>query len=452
MGGPTTGEVRAIAKDAYIYGYPLVDNYRVNHSYFVDSKSPEFKAPWNTINNVARVFTPEDKSIQTPNSDTPYSMLGLDLRAEPIVLTIPPIDKDRYFSVQLIDSYTHNFDYIGSRTTGNGGGRFMVAGPNWKGEKPAGVDRIYRCETQFAFALYRTQLVNPADIVNVKAVQAGYKVETLSQLLGAPAPVAAPALAFPAPLTVEEQRSSPEFFGILNFVLGNCPTHPSETAVRARFATFGIAEGKSFKPGDLSPDVLHAVKDGMADAWAEFGAFKTGEVDTLKVDSGDVFGTRDYLKNNYLYRMAGAVLGIYGNTKEEAMYPVYMVDAAGEKLDASAKSYALRFAPSQLPPVNSFWSLTLYELPASLLSANPLKRYLINSPMLPDLKRDSDGGLTLHVQHASPGVDRESNWLPAPNGPFWTVLRLYWPKAEALNGAWTQPKLAPKTLVKGESQ
>jgi hypothetical protein len=180
MGGPTPGEVRAIAKDAYIYGYPLVDNYRVNHSYFVDSKSPEFKAPWNTINNVARVFTPEDKSIQTPNSDTPYSMLGLDLRAEPIVLTIPPIDKDRYFSVQLIDSYTHNFDYIGSRTTGNGGGRFMVAGPNWKGEKPAGVDRIYRCETQFAFALYRTQLINSADVVNVKAVQAGYKVETLS--------------------------------------------------------------------------------------------------------------------------------------------------------------------------------------------------------------------------------------------------------------------------------
>jgi hypothetical protein len=129
-----------------------------------------------------------------------------------------------------------------------------------------------------------------------------------------------------------------------------------------------------------------------------------------------------------------------------------MVDGVGEKLDASAKSYTLRFAPGQLPPVNSFWSLTLYELPASLLYANPLKRFLINSPMLPDLKRDPDGGLTLHVQHASPGVERESNWLPAPNGPFWTVLRLYWPKAEALNGAWTQPKLEPKALAKGELQ
>ena len=150
--------------------------------------------------------------------------------------------------------------------------------------------------------------------------------------------------------------------------------------------------------------------------------------------------------------MAGAILGIYGNTKEEAMYPVYMDDGAGEKLDASAKSYTLRFAPGQLPPVNSFWSLTLYELPSSLLFANPLERYLINSPMLPNLERDPDDGLTLHVQHASPGVERESNWLPTPNGPFWTVRRLYWPKAEALNGAWTPPKLTPRTFVNGEAQ
>ena len=449
MGGLTSSEARAIAKDSTIYGFPLVDNYRIQHSYFVDPKSPEYKAPWNTINNVARVFTPDDKSIQTPNSDTPYSMLGMDLRAEPIVLTIPPIGTDRYFSVQLIDSYTHNFDYIGSRTTGNGGGRFMVAGPNWTGEKPAGVDRVFACETQFAFALFRTQLFNPGDIDNVKAIQAGYTVQPLSQALGAPAPAAAPELAFPAPLTVEAQRSSPDFFSILNFVLNNCPAHPSETALRARLATLGIGAGDNFTPSALASDVVQALKDGMADAWAEFGAFKTSDVDTRKVTSGDVFGTRDHLKNNYLYRMAGAVLGIYGNTKEEAMYPVYLVDAAGEKFDGSAKAYALRFAPGQLPPVNSFWSLTLYELPASLLSANPLKRYLINSPMLSDLKHDADGGVTLHVQHASPGAERESNWLPAPNGPFWAVLRLYWPKAQALNGAWTQPQLTPAVIAKG---
>ena len=403
----TPNEARGIAKEAYIYGYPLVDNYRINYSYFVDRSSPEFKAPWNAINSTARVYTPNDKAIQTPNSDTPYSALGLDLRAEPLVLTVPPIEKDRYFSVQLIDAYTFNFDYIGSRTTGNGGGRFMVAGPNWKAPTPPGVSKVFCSELEFAFAFYRTQLFNPADLDNVKAVQAGYRVQTFSQFLGAPPPPDASKIEFLAPLTVEAQRTSPEFFSVLSFVLTFCPTHPSELALRERFARLGIGGGTTFRPGDHSAEILQAVKDGMSDAWAEFGAFKANEIDTLKVTSGDLFGTRAFLNNNYLYRMAGAVLGIYGNSKEEAMYPAYLVDSAGAKLDGSTKAYALRFAPGKLPPVNSFWSLTLYELPSSLLYANPLKRYLINSPMLPDMKRDADGSLTLHIQHASPDADCE---------------------------------------------
>jgi hypothetical protein len=171
----TPAEARAIAKEAYIYGFSMVDNYRIQHAYFVDRENPEYKAPWNQIRNIPRVFTPEDKAIQTPNSDTPYSMLGLDLRAEPIVLTVPAIEKERYFSVQLIDAYTHNFDYIGSRTTGNDGGNFLVAGPSWKGDMPKGVKKVIRSETEFVFAGYRTQLFNPGDLDNVKKVQAGYK-------------------------------------------------------------------------------------------------------------------------------------------------------------------------------------------------------------------------------------------------------------------------------------
>jgi len=449
MSGLTPAEARAIAKDAYIYGFPLVDSYRVQHSYFVDRGSPEFKAPWNAMRNIARVFTPDDKAIQTPNSDTPYSMAGLDLRAEPIVLTIPPIEKERYYSVQLVDAYTHNFDYIGTRTTGNDGGRYLIAGPNSAGAVPPGIAKVFRSETEFAFAFYRTQLFDPADIDTVKAVQAGYRVQTLSQFLAASSPPAPPKVEFAQPLTVEAQKTSPEFFAVLDFVLRFCPTHPSETALRARFAEFGIGAGEPFRSDALTPDVLRAVKAGMADAWAEFAAFKTRDVDTGKVGSANIFGTREFLKNNYLYRMAAAVLGIYGNSKEEAIYPVYSVDAAGEKLDGSAKAYTLRFASKQLPPVRAFWSLTLYELPASLLYANLLKRYLINSPMLPHLKRDADGGLTLHVQHASPGLDRESNWLPAPSGPFWMILRLYLPTDEALTGAWTQPPLEPETLKVG---
>ena len=138
--------------------------------------------------------------------------------------------------------------------------------------------------------------------------------------------------------------------------------------------------------------------------------------------------------------MAGAVLGIWGNSEEEAIYPSYMVDADGRKLDG-AHRYTLRFAPGQLPPVNSFWSLTMYELPASLLVANPINRYLLNSPMLPDFVRDADGGITLYIQHDSPGKAKEPNWLPAPKGPFVVVMRLYWPKTEALDGTWKLPPL-----------
>jgi hypothetical protein len=440
-GAITADEARAIAREAVIYGFPLVDNYRVHHSYFVDKGNPEYKAPWNSIRNTPRVFTPEDKAMQTPNSDTPYSFVGMDLRAEPIVVTVPAIPEERYFSVQLIDAYTHNYAYIGSRTTGNAGGQFLITGPGWKGTKPEGVTKVFPCETSFAWGLIRTQLFEPADLGKVKEIQAAYKVQTLSQFLGKEAPAAAPVIDFPAPLSAEEQKTSPAFFRILDFTLRHCPVHPSEKDLRARFNQLGIGTG--FDEGSLAPDILAAVKAGMGDAWKEFADFKAASIDTGKVTSGQVFGTREFLKNNYLYRMTGAVLGIYGNSREEAIYPTYFTDAKGAKLNGADGRYTLRFAPGQLPPVNSFWSLTLYELPASLLSANSLNRYLINSPMLPSLVRDTDGGITLHVQHESPGKDREPNWLPAPAGPFWMSLRLYCPKEEALTGAWKQPAAVP---------
>lgn len=434
-------EARKIAKEATIYGFPLVDNYRVLYSYFVDANGPEFKAPWNKLNNVGRVFTPDDKAIQTPNSDTPYSQLGADLRAEPLVLTVPEVAGGRYYSLQFIDLYTHNFAYVGSRATGNEAGSFLLAGPAWKGEKPQGIKEVIRSETELAFVLYRTQLMGPDDIDNVKAIQAGYKVEPLSSFLGQPAPAPAKQIEFFKPLSATEQRTSLDFFPELNFVLQFAPTHPSEVALMQRFAEIGVVAGQPFDPKQLSPEIREALAAGMADAWEELARFKTETIDTGKRTSADGFGTREFLKNDYLARMASAAFGIYGNSKEEAMYPAYFVDAAGKPLDGSKAEYALRFAPGELPPVNSFWSLTMYELPASLLTPNPLKRYLINSPMLPNLSKDPDGGITLYLQRKSPGKDKESNWLPAPDGPFWTTLRLYWPKEAALDGHWKQPPL-----------
>src|SRR5438067_13632136 len=327
----TPGEARAVAKEAYVYGFPLVDNYRIQYSYFVDSKNPEFKAPWNQIVNIPRVYTPADTAIQTPNSDTPYSFVGMDLRAKPIVLTVPPIEKKRYYSIQLIDAYTFNFDYIGSRATGNEGGSYMIAGPNWKGETPKGVKKVFRSETEFVFAVYRTQLFKPDDIDNVKKVQAGYKAQTLSAFLGQAAPKAAPTTNFIKPLSPAEEKPSPEFFNILNFVLQFCPTNPSETELMARFATIGVGAGKTFDASKLSPEMTAAIEQGMGDAWAAFGGLEK-ELAAGQVTSGDVFSTRECLKNNYLYRMGAAVLGIYGNSKQEAMYPFYAVDEAKQKL------------------------------------------------------------------------------------------------------------------------
>jgi hypothetical protein len=433
-------DARAIAKDACIYGFPLVDNYRVLHAYFVDSANPEYKGGWNEVHSTARVYTPDDRAIQTPNSDTPYSMVGADLRAEPLVFSVPKIEGARYYALQFIDLYTFNFAYVGSRATGNDEGHFLLAGPSWEGQTPPGIRQVIRCETDLAFVLYRTQLFSPDDIGNVMAVQAGYRVQTLSSFLGKAAPAPAPAIDFVTPISPHEERGSLEFFNELNFVLQFCPPHPSETEMMARFEKLGIGADGEFHIRALAPDLIEAAHEGMRDAWDAFDAEEKRIADG-SLGSGDLFGTRDALKNNYLYRMMGAVNGIYGNTKEEAIYPAYLTDSQGNALDGSVARYALRFAADGLPPANAFWSLTMYSDPDKMLVANPLRRYLINSPMLPGLTRGADGSVTLNLQHDSPGVENEANWLPAPAGPFFCALRIYWPKAEALDGTWSKPPL-----------
>lgn len=435
----TPAEARVIAKQAYIYGFPLVDHYRVQYTYFQDRQHPEFKAPWNTLHNTARIYTPDDKAYPTPNADTPYSQLGADLRSEPLVLTLPAVEKGRYYSAQFVDAYTYNFGYVGSRTTGNGGGTFLLAGPDWKGSVPPGIDRVFRSETQFAFVFYRTQLEGPGDLENVKRIQAGYKVQPLSTFLGQPAPAAAPAVDFLVPLSAEAERSSLGFFRQLNFVLGFGPIHPSEAAMMQGFAKLGVGPGLTFDEQALPADIREAIKAGIADAWKDFDSLGQ-QVARGEISTSRFLGSREYLGNNYLYRMRATVTGLYGNDREETLYPPFYLDASGQKLDASQHRYTLRFAPGQLPPVNAFWSLTLYDA-QRLLVANPLNRYLINSPMLADLKRDPDGGITLYLQHQQPEDAKLANWLPAPNGPFYVAGRLYWPKPEALDGQWQAPKV-----------
>jgi hypothetical protein len=432
-------ETRAIAKDAYIWGFPIVESYKSMYAQAIDANGPDFHAPFNQIGSAASVATPKDTAIITPNSDTPYSFLWMDLRAEPVVVTIPALGGKRYFSVQLIDMYTHNFAYINKALTQGRAGKYMIAGPDWKGDTPKGIDKVFQAETQFAYGLFRTQLFAPDDLANVKKLQAQYKAQPLSQFLGTPAPAPAAKIDFPAYDAAKANNLG--FFGYLNFLLQFMPPNPADAEARKRLEAIGVAPGKPFDEAALSPQTRQALLDGIADADKDLQEFTATRINTQQVFSADLFGTRDFLKGNNLYRFAGAKLGIYGNSGSEADYLSYFVDAKGAPADASQHDYVLRFGKDDLPPTNAFWSITMYDGKSKLLVDNPINRYLINSPMLPSLKRDADGGLTLYLQHASPGKDKEANWLPAPNGPFYAILRNYSPAPAVVDHSWKKPPL-----------
>lgn len=441
---PLHGQVKPIAEEAFIYGFPMVMNYAVIYESFIDKASSQYKCPINQLYNTARVFTPKDTAVVTPNSDTPYSFFCADLRAEPVVFTVPPIEKNRYYSVQLVDFYTCNYGYVGSRTTGNNGGSYLITGPAWKGRKPDGIDKVFPCETDFTFAIIRTQLFNPADIENVKKVQTGYKLQTLSSFLKSPAPPAAPEINWPK---IDKKSAAADPFAYLNFLLQFCPpVGPAavESPLRAQFAKIGVEAGKPFAIDKLTPDqkadLEMSAKYGLErieKRRSEIGKLENGW------QVGSAFGNRDFYKGDWTLRAAAAMAGIYGNNADEALYPLLATDSDGNKPDCSGKRYTLTFPKGQFPPANAFWSVTMYDGRTQLLIENPINRYLINSPMLPDMKTNDDGSLTIYIQKDSPGKDKESNWLPAPDGPIYVVMRLYWPKEEALTGKWQPPPVKP---------
>ena len=440
---PSIAETKSIAEEGFIYGLPIVMNYAVMYEYAVDKNSGQFKAPFNEINNEARVFTYKDTAIVTPNSDTPYSLLWLDLRAEPMVLSVPAVEKSRYYSVMLCDGNTFNYGYIGSRATGSEAGDYLVVGPDWKGETPAGIKKVFQSSTQFSLAAYRTQLFNPADMPKVVKVQAGYKVRPLSAYLKQPAPPAAPAINFPK---IDNEMVKTNFFEYLDFALQFSPAGPEEKDIRAKLARIGIGAGKTFDFKNLSVEHKAEVLLGMKEGETKVEQYlASGQKDVNGWKIGSLFGDRAFYNGEWLKRAAAAKGGIYGNDAAEAVYPLTKTLANGEPLDGSKNNYTLTFAAKEFPPVNAFWSVTMYDGKTQLLIRNPINRYLLNSPMLPSMKKNADGSLTLYVQKDSPGEDKESNWLPAPDGPIYLVMRLYWPKTEAPSilpageGTWKPP-------------
>jgi hypothetical protein len=438
-------ETKDIAEAGFIYGLPIVMNYAVMYEYAVDRNSGQFKAPFNQLKNEPNVFTYKDTAIPTPNSDTPYSFVWMDLRAEPIVLSVPAVDPKRYYSVMLCDGNTYNYGYIGTRATGSEAGDYIVVGPDWKGQMPPGIKKVFRSSTGLSLAGYRTQLYGPDDLNAVKTVQAGYKVQPLSAYLKQPAPPPAPAIDFPK---IDKELVKANFFEYLDFALQFAPAEPNEMEIRAKLARIGVGAGKTFNFKDLSMEDKTEIGLGMKEgerkvdeAIANAGKrINFWQVSSLPGDSAHYNG--DWLK-----RAAAAKAGIYGNDAEEATYPITRSDGDGDTLDGSKHSYTLTFPPGQLPPVNSFWSLTMYDGETQLLIENPINRYLVNSPMVPAMKTNADGSLTLYIQNKSPGADKEANWLPAPNGPIYLVMRLYWPKTTPPSilpvgeGTWQPPGL-----------
>jgi hypothetical protein len=426
---PSLEEVKAIAEEGFIYGLPLVMAYTACYEFWVDKTSSQYKGPFNELYNESRVFTYKDTAVITPDSDTPYSFACLDLRAEPWVVSVPAVEKERYYSVMLCDWNAFNFGYIGTRATGPEAGDYLVAGPEWKGETPAGIKKVFHATTQFAITLFRTQLFGPDDMPNVVKVQNGYNLQRLSAYAKKPTPPAAPKLDFPK---ANAELAKTGFLEFLDVVLALAPAGPEEKEIRAKLARIGIGPGKTFNFKDLSlehkAEIGLGMREGEKKVEAKVAAMGR-QINGWRI--GAAFGDRAFFKGDWLRRAAAAKAGLFGNDAEEAMYPMTRWLPNGEELEGSKHDYTLTFPAGQFPPVNGFWSVTMYDGKTQFLIENPINRYLINSPMLPNMKKNADGSLTLFIQKDSPGADKEANWLPAPNGPIYMVMRLYWPKAES---------------------
>lgn len=430
----TADEARSIAREAWSYAYAPLQGYQTMYNQTQNTAFGGYVGGFNQFRHYARSSTPADTDIVTPNNDTPYSWAWLDLRAEPIVLSLPAVPAPRYYVNQWFDLYTHNFAYTGVRATGREAGNYLFAGPRWTGEVPKGIDKVFVAETEFVGTLTRTQLFGPDDLAAMQAVQAGYKLTPLSQFAGTAAPAPAPAINWPVWDAAKAEGIG--FISYLNALLPFMPVVTAEKEMFARFARIGIGPGEPFDADKLPPEIKTAMEQGIAEAAA---ALKEGAVQ--QKDSRALFGTRHDLGEGYITkRNYGAMLGIYGNTKEEAIYGSQQTDDEGKLLDGN-RHWILRFEPGKLPPVTEFWSITMYNLPQRFLVDNPLSRYSIGD-RTPGLKLGADGSLEIYMQADNPGPEKESNWLPAPRGPFFFVGRFYGPKPEALDGTWTLPPLA----------
>lgn len=435
----TAEDVSAIAAEAYVFAFPMLMGYRYGYATFLQPASPAYSGPANQGPfGEAVTLDHTFKEVISPNADTPYSFALVDLRAGPVVLTVPEV-KGRYYVMQLEDLFGYNEHYVGSRSTGPASGSYFLMGPRWGGEVPDGFASSFRFETDLVFLIGRTQLLGSDDQHALAQVMEQYRLEPYEVFEGGEAPILPP---FDWPHWDDDASPDERFIGFLNPLLRLClPPHPDEEEMFERFARIGVGHGLPFDPGSLSEDRRKALAHGVDSA----RALMTEATESVGVDingwrSMDPFGNREFFGDDYLKRATTAMVGWGGNDKIEAHYPMARGDVDGNPFDGNDK-YQLTF--ETMPPVHAFWSVTMYDTSydgtAGYLVENPISRYLINSTT-EDLIRDDDGGFTITMQRDEP-VDpkQRANWLPTPDGPFYLALRMYWPKSAALDGTWDPP-------------
>lgn len=425
-------EARAIAKEAYLFTYPLVMYYRTMYLQAIDAQSDSFSGGFGKWLHLG-LSTPQDTDIVTPNNDTPYSYAWFDLRAEPWVLTLPQIEENRFYTSQWNDLWGFVLDNPGSVVDGNDGVSVLLASPTWQGDLPEGVQRVMRGDTSFLGTLTRTQLFGADDLANVDQIRGEYELQPLSAFLGTEAPEPAPEITWRP--WKEGVETTDEFWGYVNFLLPLTTPNPEDQAVLDRMARIGLISGEPWDPATLDAESREAMAAGMQDALADLG-----EAANNITDPSLFFRTREDLGGDYFNRAVGVLVGIFGNWESISVYFSVDRDAEGEPLDGSAHSYSLTFGEDQIPPAKNFWSFTMYRMPERFLAENPIDRYSIGSSTA-GLQTASDGSITLHFGAASPGKDKESNWLPSPDGPFWMVLRIYGPGPSILDKTWKVPPI-----------
>ena len=427
----TADEAQKIARDAYIFAFPLNYYYRTIYAQVVDPNNKKGLGGFGKWRHDG-LAKPEDKETTMPNNDTPYSWAWLDVRSEPWVLVQPAADGDRFYSSVWGDLWAHIVDYPGSTNDGQKGGTYLLAPTSWKGEVPQGINRVIRGETTILGTLTRTAVFGTKDIPNMEKIQQGYRLMPLSTYLKQPAPVATPMPDWP--VWNEANMTNAEFFRLTNFLMQFVVPNEIDRPMYEQMAKLGIGPKGRYDPAKFTPEILAAINKGITEGHKQI-------VDNAATvtDSSKLYGTREFMGTRYLDRAVGVeVGGIIPNVPKQAFYGQWTKDASGAVMDGSKAKYTFTFPKGQLPPVRFFWSLTMYDIKTRLLVDNPINRYSIGD-RTEGLKRDPDDGLTIYVQKESPGKDKESNWLPAPDGPMSIISRMYGPDPRILDRSYKFP-------------